>query len=190
MKADAVILAGGGSRRMGGIHKGDLWLGDQTFTQRLVQQLSDVAEHVWLSCGEVELQNGPGYQLVRDEYPGCGPMGGLHASLRCCKNDLLLVTACDTPFVEAALYQYLYPFLGNHAGVVAVSGGKMQPLAAIYTKRMLPVFEEQLNSGNYRLKDALLQADICRVEIDDRLELSAMLQNINTPEDYHAILMR
>lgn len=188
MKADAVILAGGSSRRMGGIHKGDLWLGDQTFTQRLIQQLHTVAEHIWLSCGEVELQDGPGYRLVRDEYTGCGPMGGLHASLKCCKSDLLLVTACDTPFVKAALYRYLYLFLGDHAGVVAVCKGKIQPLAAIYTRRMLPIFEEQLDRGNYRLKDALLQADVCYVEIGNRPELSAMLQNINTPEDYQFIL--
>ena len=48
---DLLILAGGKSRRMGGRHKGNLILDGESFTQRLIRELGDGAEHIYLSCG-------------------------------------------------------------------------------------------------------------------------------------------
>lgn len=190
MEADAVILAGGGSRRMGGFHKGNLKLGELTFTQRLIQQLAPQTNRIYLSCGENTPTDVPNCQIVRDEYSDCGPMGGLHASLKRCESDLLLVAACDTPLLTMEFYRYLCTFLGEHDGVVAVVNGRMQPLAAVYTKRLLPVFEACLREGNYRLRDALAQANICYVELSDQPTLCAMLQNINTPQEYEQLLQQ
>ena len=49
---DVLILAGGKSSRMGGKHKGNLELGGETFTQRLINEMSKISERIWISYGE------------------------------------------------------------------------------------------------------------------------------------------
>ena len=39
MQADGLILAGGKSTRMGGRHKGDLFFQEQTFLERIIEEL-------------------------------------------------------------------------------------------------------------------------------------------------------
>lgn len=188
MKADILILAGGKSSRMGGKHKGDLSCGNESFTQRLISELKDGANQLWLSYGEIVRTTYPECRIVTDEFPGCGPMGGLHAGLNCCESNVLWVAACDMPRLKRELYGYLASFLGDHLAVVPLLDGRPQPLAAIYTKEMQSVFETCLHAGNFRLRSALDQADICYVDITDQPQFCLMLQNINTEEEYRSFL--
>lgn len=188
MKADGLILAGGKSSRMGGKHKGALPYGGTTFTGRLIEELKSDTQRLWLSYGEQLQGEYEGCRFIRDEYPDCGPMGGLQAGLKCCESGLLLVAACDMPLLKLELYQYLFSFLGEHEGVVPVCEGRIHPLAALYKKELLPIFERYLKSGNYRLRAALEESDICYVDVTDHPDFRRMLQNINTEEDYVALL--
>lgn len=181
---DALILAGGKSSRMGGLHKGNLRIGEESFTQRLVCELQPHVEHILLSYGETVQQELPGCLIIQDEYKDCGPMGGLHAGLKSCCSELLLVSACDTPLLKWELYAFLLSHLQQHDAVVPVADGKIHPLTAIYRKSFLPVFEQGLQSGNYRLRSALEQADVCYVDVP---QFASMLKNINTMEEYQAL---
>ena len=79
MQADGLILAGGKSTRMGGRHKGDLVFKEQTFLERIIEELKVEAETVWISYGTLIRREYPGCQIVQDEYPDRGPIGGFHA---------------------------------------------------------------------------------------------------------------
>lgn len=190
MKADGLILAGGKSSRMGGQHKGNLQYAGMTFTGRLIEELSAGTVQLWLSYGQQLQGEYEGCRIIQDEYPDCGPMGGLQAGLKCCENGLLLVAACDMPLLKLELYQHLYSFLGEHAGVVPVSEGRIHPLAALYKKELLPLFERYLQNGNYRLRAALEEADICYVDVSHCPAFCRMLQNINTEEEYASLLRK
>ncbi|MFW5631682.1 MAG: molybdenum cofactor guanylyltransferase, partial [Acetivibrio ethanolgignens] len=128
-----------------------------------------------------------GCRLVFDEFPGCGPLGGLHAGLKACETEELIVAACDMPFLKGELFYYLREWQEDFDGVVPIASGKIHPLAAIYKKSALPVFEEQIKNGNYRLQDALKRLNIAYIDVSEREDFKRMLQNINTAEDYERI---
>lgn len=181
---DGLILAGGKSSRMGGKHKGFLQMEEETFMERLIRELTQRAEYLWISYGTDIHANYEGCRVVMDEYPGCGPIAGIHAGLCACESEMLMVSACDMPFLKKELYDLLEREIEDHDGVVPVVGGRTHPLASIYRKRILPVLEAQLTSGNYRLKDALAELDIVYVDVSEQAEYVRMLQNINTIEEY------
>ncbi len=184
MKISAVILAGGKSSRMG-THKGGLVMNGRTFTDIIADELRKLTADVMVSCTE-KTENVPeNCGRVFDIYENCGPMGGLHAALKNCAADALIVSACDTPLVRAQLYQLLLDNLVDHDGIVAVSEGRQHPLTAVYRVKMADIFEEYLKEGNYRLMRALDKADILYYNLP--CDMADMVKNINTPEDYEKI---
>jgi molybdopterin-guanine dinucleotide biosynthesis protein A len=74
--------------------------------------------------------------------------------------------------------------------VVAVSGeGRVQPLLGLYHRRVLPVLEAALSSGNYRVMDCLETLNVLYVpesEFTAAPSAPSPLYNMNTPEDYDA----
>lgn len=188
---DGLILAGGKSSRMGGKHKGFLKCKDKTFMDRLIEELGSVAEHLWISYGtEIHAEYSMG-TIITDIYPGCGPISGIHEGLKSCMSRELMVAACDMPYLKGELFSYLSEKLLESTedveGVVPVVAGKIHPLAAIYKKRTLPVFEEQIKEGNYRLRDALGKMNILYVDMTGEEKWENMLRNVNTPEEYKGI---
>ena len=75
----AVILAGGRSSRMGRC-KALLELDGETLISRLAGELSAFDELLISSNDEALAAGLPG-RVVRDVFPGCGPLAGLHESL-------------------------------------------------------------------------------------------------------------
>lgn len=181
---DGLILAGGKSSRMGGSHKGFLTYEDESFMNRLIGEMGKMTDQIWISYGTKIHAEYDGCRIVTDEYPGCGPIGGIHAGLKACESDALMVAACDMPILKAELFAYLNERIKDYDGVVPVASGKMHPLAAIYKKTILPILEEQIKKENYRLQDALKKLDIAFVDISGKKEFVRMLQNVNTIEEY------
>lgn len=216
IQAEGLILAGGMSRRMG-VHKGSLTCNGESFTEILVRELKQEVETVWLSvgckaqgggcravqemkdaangrCAVYERENRvSGCRTVQDIYAGCGPIGGLHAGLTVCGSEFLLVAACDMPLLKAKLFSFLYEELRQRGqkrrydGVVPVTGEGIHPLAAVYRKSAAGIFKEQIEAGNYRLRDALGRLDILYIDVAGEAYFARMLQNINTPQDYASV---
>jgi molybdopterin-guanine dinucleotide biosynthesis protein A len=105
-----------------------------------------------------------------------------------CQSDLLLVAACDMPFLKAELYQYLLEQLALEKkaciGAVPVVAGKIHPLAAVYRKEWQNTLKTQLAIGNYRLLDALEKEAILYVDVTKKEGFQKMLSNINTLKEY------
>lgn len=181
-------MAGGRSSRMGGEHKGFLIFENETFMERLISEMKSIADRVWISYGKDVRAEYAGCQIVMDEQPGCGPISGILAGLRACESEELCVAACDMPFLKSELFLYLQEKLsasdGMFDGAVPVVDGKVHPLAAIYKKSALRIFEEQIQCENYRLVDALKKMDIVYVDVSGHEKFVRMLQNINTIEEY------
>ena len=88
---DAVILAGGKSSRMGGRHKGNLICAEETFTKHMLNEVSKVADHVWISYGKEVHEKYEGCEIIQDKYLDCGPIGGIHAGLSEAKNEKVII---------------------------------------------------------------------------------------------------
>lgn len=195
MKMDGLILAGGKSTRMGGKHKGSMKFGENTFTGRLVKEMQKETQQIWISYGEVTHEIYENCQIVRDVYPGCGPLGGLHAGIKVCQSDAVMAVACDMPFMKIEFFRYLKMYMEEEErkqeksfdGIVPIYRGKINPLAAIYRKRANRFVEQQLETKNYKILAALNRMDILYIHLDDKKELGEMLRNINTMSDYQTI---
>ena len=184
MKLGAVILAGGKSRRMGE-DKAELKTGGRSFLEIISGELSGFDE-LLLSVDDAGRYTGSKLCRVGDVFPGCGPMGGLHAALTACNSDVLLAVSCDLPLFTKALGESLCAGLaeGYDAVVPKTDDGRIHPLCAVYRKSCAAVFEKFLAGGNYRMTDALKAMNVKYINgLDDR-----QLQNINTREEYSLLL--
>lgn len=193
---DGLILAGGRSTRMGGKHKGDLRYEDQTFLERIIGEFASCAERIWISYGTEMRRDYPGCVSICDEYPGCGPMGGIHAGLKRCRSDYMMVAACDMPFVKMELYHLLENELEKaqqeseavYAGAVPVADGRVHPLAAVYKKELAGCLKEQIERKEYRIRSIFDRQNILYVDVSHRADIKRMLSNVNTAAEYEEIL--
>lgn len=184
--AEAFILAGGASSRMG-TDKSQLLIERQTFTDRIAETLLKLTDSVTVVGRQTDNSSLPS---VPDVYPKWGALGGLHAALTACTRDWAIVVACDLPFVTAELFSFLAEKRLGHDAVVPIQqDSRPQPLAAFY--RVEPCRKratELIEAGRRRPLD-LLEAVKTRwvsfAEIRNLDQAERFFVNINTPSDYY-----
>lgn len=194
MKNDIVtlILMGGENKRMGGNHKAFLNINGTSFLDKIAQEMTSFSPIV-LSVNEREKFQALGYPMVVDEIKGIGPMGGIYTALKELDYPYVFVTACDMPFMTAALGEFMYekmkklgPIMPS-ALVLSDHEGKFSPLGGIYSKKLLPYLDEMIASQNYRLGKLLKTADAFVLPIGETPFSEDVLRNINTPEEYQGL---
>lgn len=177
----AVILAGGASRRMGRC-KALLDLEGETLIARLAGQLAAFDELIISSNSKKTAWGIPG-RLVRDVYPGLGPLAGLHGALSATEKAYLLCVPCDLPFFtgrKAGEMLAAFP-RGAEALVCAEPGGRIHPLCGIYAQSVLPAMERRLRRGQLRMRELLEELEWVRFPVrENEMEL----MNVNTPAAY------
>lgn len=188
MKIGAVILCGGQSSRMGK-PKEALTFHGETFLQRIEEQLKRFDEVLLSVSGSAPGQDGR-YRVVPDQYPGCGPMGGLHAALSACRSDALLAVPCDTPLFRGEFADLLCQSMTScvDAVIPQTPDGYLHPLCAVYRKETAGIFHSYLQAGQYRLLHALQDMRVSLVPVSE--QFLPCLENVNTPEAYLELLER
>lgn len=181
MTFGAVILAGGKSRRMG-TPKQQLTLDGVRFIDRLAQELGGFHE-LLISVEDEKLHTRMPCPMVSDQYPDCGPMGGLHSALKSCVSDALLAVSCDIPLFSMAMAERLCACLDaeTDAVITVTEDGRQHPLCGVYKKSCLPVLEQFLQEKNYRMRAALAKLRVKEYAVGAE---SWRLSNVNTPQDY------
>ncbi|WP_053361124.1 molybdenum cofactor guanylyltransferase [Bacillus sp. FJAT-27251] len=188
MKAGAIILSGGKSSRMG-TNKALLPFHDKTNIERIRDELGSLFDDLLLVTNDPETYEFLNMKMVRDAYPGMGPLAGVHAGLTASHYEENIVVACDMPFVSADLAGSLVKNLKHFDAVVPVIGGRQHPLFASYQKRILPQLEECLESGRLRMVHLLDQLQVrylgeteLQAYADGSLE--KIFFNMNHPNEY------
>lgn len=181
---DTLILAGGKSSRMGGVHKGRLKVGGETFVKHLIREMGKETDQIWISYGTEVHEEYTGCKIVMDTYKECGPMGGIHAGLTSSVAEYVFCVACDMPYMKAAFVEILRDYIGEDVdAVIPVVDGRIHPLAGIYKRTVLPVIEELLEQKNYKLRSIFEHVNVVWVNLEEQ-EMANMLRNINTMKDY------
>jgi molybdopterin-guanine dinucleotide biosynthesis protein A len=182
----ALLMAGGQSRRMGR-DKATLIVGGEELWRRQVRTLREAgASEIMVARAGRELFDQPGLVAVRDAAPGCGPLGGLVAGLRQANWRWLLALAVDLPFMPAPFLREMVTGAAREGcGVVPVSHGRFEPLAAVYASASLALAEECLAHQRWSLQgmvERCMSAGLMRsLEVceDER----GYFRNVNTPEE-------
>jgi len=191
----AAILAGGQSRRMG-FDKFKLTIGSQRLLDAVTRQLAGVFSNIIVVANSNELIPGPGVTLIRDTYPGLGPLAGIHAALRQADCDYVYVLACDMPEINLDYICFLKDKLQgrNFDAAMGKIAGKSEPFQAFYARRILPLVEQNLFDRKLCLQDLIGQLDCLFADEKEIRRFSPELSvydNINTAkelESYRQIL--
>ncbi|MEV6480640.1 NTP transferase domain-containing protein [Streptomyces sp. NPDC051576] len=129
---DAVVLAGGAARRLGGADKPGLRVGGRALLDRVLTACADAGTTVVVA--DPRPTSRP-VRWAREDPPGAGPVAALDAGLRHTAADAVVVLSADLPFLEAATVQRLLTALrtGDAEGVLLTDAdGRDQPLVAAY----------------------------------------------------------
>lgn len=97
-----------------------------------------------------------GLPLVADQWEEIGPMGGICSGLLQCPEEALLVLACDMPMVDRQtigllVKAYYEQEAGDRQIVIAETEDGLHPLCGIYPRHVLPMMQELIGQGNYRM---------------------------------------
>jgi len=185
------LLAGGKSSRMGPtVDKAFLDFRGQTLLDRALGVMG-------AACGRVAIVGDPAKfakagSVIADIFPGCGPLGGVHAALVHSLAELNLMLAVDMPFVSSELLAFLFDVAAaeDNAGHAVVTIPRtsrgLQPLCAIYRREFSAVAEQALRAGKNKI-DAAFSSVAVRVIGERELAAAGFSEqsffNVNTPED-------
>jgi molybdopterin-guanine dinucleotide biosynthesis protein A len=201
----ALILSGGGSRRMG---RDKIWLplgpAGTPLIQHVVARVRPLASELLFSANASErlaalaselCDQGIPAHVVPDLYPAAGPLAGLHAGLSAASCDLLLAVAGDMPFINPALVTHLVTLLPGFDVVLPelphprTGEPVKEPLHALYRRSCLSAVAAHLAAGDRQMVSFLPDVRVRTVQSDELRRIDPGLRslfNINTPEDWRA----
>jgi molybdopterin-guanine dinucleotide biosynthesis protein A len=181
------VLAGGRSRRLGR-DKARHLLNGRPLAQWVMAAVSPLVDESWLITNQPLEHLGLGFPLLIDVMPGRGALGGLLSVMLVARGTHILLSACDTPFLQPALLQAMITQTrqGNQDAVVCRSSRGLEPLPGVFSCRLLQRLQAQVQGDDLRLRTLL---DSCRTKVlppeevacYDESELSFF--NINTDQE-------
>jgi len=184
------VLAGGKSTRMGA-DKASLQWHNTTLLDHAVQLARSPANAVRV-VGDPQKFSGRQVDVISDIYAGRGPLGGIHAALRNSSAELNLMIAVDMPLLTVPLLSYLADRARQSDAVVAVpkSGGRFQPLCAVYRPAFVDVAERSLQAGKNKIDPLFAQVKTLVIEGTELTQAGFspdLFRNVNTPADLEAL---
>lgn len=189
----AFVLAGGKSSRMGR-DKASLSLHGQTLLQHALSTLREICNDVCI-LGSRQIYADQGAPIIEDIIPECGPLGGIHAALSHTSAACNLIIAVDTPFLSASFLGFLVSRAVESNAMVTTPevAGYTQPLCAVYSREFLPIAEQALHAGKFKIVP-LFSPDrtltISENELARFAFMPEMFDNLNTPEDLERARLR
>ena len=184
----AFVLAGGRSTRMG-TDKAFVVLDGRTLLARALDLLRSLTSDVRIVGDSGKFASFA--PVVEDLFPGCGPLGGIHAALRSSQTDLNLILAVDVPFVTPAFLQCMLGRAKDSSATVTAprTSQGWQPLCAIYRCNFASIAEKALRAGHYKIDPLFSEAGV-QVISDAELQSAGfapdLFSNLNTPDDVAA----
>ncbi len=185
MPFSLVILAGGRAKRMG-TNKCIMPLAGHPVVSYILNELSPHAAETFLIANDPTPFASFGLPIFPDDVQGVGPLGGLATALRRATQPMILLTACDMPFIRWAVVDILLSLAVTAEVVMPKVRGEAEPLLAVYSRACLPAIERALAAGERRMVSFLPAVRVKEVEEDLLLaaDPSGMtFFNLNTPDD-------
>ena len=169
-----------------GQDKAAVTLNGRTLLEHALAALHEVCRDVAI-LGQYELY-GAVARVYEDIFPGCGPLGGIHAALSNSQTQFNLIIGVDTPFLSPGFLSYLAErAIASDAVVTAPEiDGYTQPLCTVYSLDFLPIAEKALRLGSYKIVPLFSPERTLVIQESElrRFAFAAdMFENLNTPED-------
>ena len=183
-KITGIILAGGKSRRMGGVDKGLMPFLGETMINWVIQRLSSQVATVLINANsEIESYKTYGFPVIHDEISDfSGPLAGLHAGMKAANTEFVLSVPCDSPLLADDLAtRLMQALMKDHANIaVAKTGSQHHPVFCLCRANLAEDLALYLKSGGRKVDEWQKKHAYIEVPFDDN---SSAFLNINTPEE-------
>ncbi|MEV7388039.1 NTP transferase domain-containing protein [Streptomyces sp. NPDC091215] len=129
---DAIVLAGGAAKRLGGADKPSVRVGGRPLLDRVLAACAGARRTVVVATPRPTSRP---VHWTREDPPGGGPVAALDAGLRHTTADHAVVLSADLPFLEEATVGRLLSALhtsGADAALLTDADGRDQPLVAAH----------------------------------------------------------
>lgn len=184
-----VILAGGKNIRMGE-SKAFLEIAGQRIIDRTVELFKGIFSQVILITNTPLEYSYLDIEIVIDIVPKRGALIGIYTGLFYSSHPYCFVTACDMPFLNRKVIEYMITIRKNYDVVIPHFKDGYHPLHALYSKRCIKFIEELIREDNLKIIDFFNRVRVREVSSDEIISLDPDLSsflNINTPEDLEKI---
>jgi molybdopterin-guanine dinucleotide biosynthesis protein A len=177
----AIVLCGGSGSRLGAPDKTLVPVLGRPLLSYTLEGLAPLVGRVVLSCGRdpapyTEL----GYDVMADEQPGDGPLGGVASALSAIESDWVLIYPGDAPFPDHGLVARLGPTADVRGGAVPQTGSQRQHLVLLLSRAMADELAGYYAAGGRAVR---LWLDEYGVESVDMSDVADSFFNVNTPAD-------
>ena len=167
MDISCIVLAGGKCLRLG--HDKALeTVGNKSLIQWVVFSLSFLNSGIIIVTATKQfppqLIGYPKLKIITDTYSGKGPLGGIYTGLAASDSAYNLVVACDMPFLNRNLLDYMIKISTGFDLVVPRLGNMVEPLHAVYSKDCLVPIEGLLKQGNLKIHELFTLVRVRYVE--------------------------
>jgi molybdopterin-guanine dinucleotide biosynthesis protein A len=177
-----------------GVDKGLLEIAGVPMIVRVARLVASVVGEPATVMGTPEKYRGLGLRALADDWPGCGPLGGIATALRASEAEWNLIVACDLPYLTREWLEYLSQRARDSAEEAVVPMNRApankrgaEPLCAMYHRGSEPAIRRALEQGVRKVTDGLAEL---RVEVIEPAAWKGfdsdglLFKNVNTPADY------
>jgi molybdenum cofactor guanylyltransferase len=174
------VLLGGASRRYG-TDKALALHGGVAMGACMIEVLRAAGASDVITVGGADR----GFDVVHhpDLHPGEGPLGGLLTVLAKPSQPVIVLVACDMPYLNAATVRRLAQTAHQHpeSDAIVAKTDRREPLCAAYrAESCRPVAEKLFAAGTRSLQEFLACLKVLELVLDDFAEV----RNVNSPEDH------
>lgn len=156
---DALVLAGGASRRMGQ-NKATLPWGGSSVIEAVLDALRPMFRRTLIVARDVEGLAGLDAEVVPDGRDQQGPLAGLAWGLASSDAEWCFLAGCDMPFLQPHVIRGMALELDESDVLAVKCGGRVQPLHAFYNRRCVGTAEELLAEGDTSLRGLLARSRV------------------------------
>ncbi len=145
-----------------GTDKGNVLFAGTTMLEIATAAMAIVCENVTVVGNRDQVP--PGVACIADVYPGCGPMGGIEAALRDCRQhggEFAVFLPLDMPLLPGGLLRALTEFWRSSPCVrvsVTVADDRVQPLVSMIHVDVATALGAAIARGDHKLQPALRDA--------------------------------
>lgn len=194
-RISGVILAGGEATRLGGRDKAFLEIGGERIIDRLLALYRLYFEDIVIVTNNPSAYADIDATIATDIIDRRSSMTGIHAGLFYARNEMAFVSACDTPFLKQSMAELVLSSMKPQYDAVMPMHDKgfLEPLCAVYSRRLVKVFAKSLMANEFTIRDALAERRLITIQ-EQRLRVAdpdlLSFFNVNTFDDLEEAMKR
>lgn len=191
LKINAILLAGGESSRYGE-NKALLSFKNKPLIEYVYNKLNRYFDNVIIIGPPETYSFIEGAEIKEDIIKNKGPLGGLYTGLYYSSTEYNFLVGCDMPFLDKDYFSFLEKKLerelitDKYEILVSQYNGYLEPLAAVYSRKLLDKIKASLVSSELKIKSIYNKSRIKIIneeELENYFDLKKLFFNINYPQD-------